>query len=102
MDYRNRFIQDLETALTGIYDANQITIISNIAVKALQPYELTERCTALAPLDDYNEKTLKRYRACLIINGKSEKTIGQYLRTCGKLADLLHKPYNKMDTQDIR
>ena len=102
MDYRNRFIQDLETALTGIYDANQITIISNIAVKALQPYELTERCTALAPLDDYNEKTLKRYRACLIINGKSEKTIGQYLRTCEKLADLLHKPYNEVDTQDIR
>ena len=93
MDYRSRFIQDLETALTGIFDPGQVAIISRTAVKALQPYELTERCTALAPLDDYNEKTLKRYRACLIINGKSEKTIGQYLRTCEKLADLLHKPY---------
>lgn len=102
MDYRSRFIQDLETALTGIFDPGQVVIISRTAVKTLQPYELSERCTALAPLDDYNEKTLKRYRACLIINGKSEKTIEQYLRTCGKLADLLHKPYNEMDTQDIR
>lgn len=102
MDYRSRFINDLETALTGIFDPGQVAIISRTAVKTLQPYELTERCTALAPLDDYNEKTLKRYRACLVINGKSEKTIGQYLRTCGKLADLLHKPYNEVDTQDIR
>lgn len=102
MDYRSRFIQNLETALTGIFDPGQVAIISRTAVKTLQPYELTERCTALAPLDDYNEKTLKRYRACLIINGKSEKTIEQYLRTCGKLADLLHKPYNEVDTQDIR
>lgn len=102
MDYRSRFIQDLETALTGIFDPGQVAIISRTAVKALQPYELTERCTALAPLDDYNEKTLKRYRACLIINGRSHKTIEQYLRTCVKLADLLRKPYNKVDTQDIR
>lgn len=102
MDYRNRFIQDLETALTGIFDPGQVAIISRTAVKALQAYELTERCTALAPLDDYNEKTLKRYRACLIINGRSQKTIEQYLRTCLKLADLLHKPYKEVDTQDIR
>ena len=102
MDYRNRFIQDLETALTGIFDSGQVAIISRTAVKTLQPYELSERCTALAPLDDYNEKTLKRYRACLLINGRSEKTIEQYLRTCVKLSDLLHKPFNKVDTQDIR
>lgn len=102
MDYRSRFIQDLETALTGIFDPGQVAIISRTAVKTLQPYELSERCTALAPLDDFNEKTLRRYRACLLINGRSPKTIEQYVRTCVKLSDMLHKPFNEVDAQDLR
>lgn len=101
-DPRMEYIQKLETMLSSIYDAAQISIISNIAVKALSDYEITERCTELAPLDDFNERILKRFRACLLIEGKAESTAAQYIRTCKKLEDLLHKRYDEVGVYDLR
>ena len=90
-DQRMEYIRELETQLSSVFSTAQISLISNAAIKALSEYEITERCTELVILDDYNERILKRYRACLMINGRSEKTIYQYIRTCIKLSDLLHK-----------
>lgn len=101
-DYRLNFIRDLETGLSSTFDAAQISLISNIAVKALSDYEITERCTDLVPLDDFNEKIIKRYTASLIVDGKSKGTIKQYARTCNCLSDLIHKPFNEMNTYDLR
>lgn len=101
-DQRMQYIKDLELALSSIFDTAQISIISNAAIKALAEYEITERCTDLVILDDYNERILKRYRACLMINGRSEKTIYQYIRSCIKFSDMLHKPFNEVGSYDIR
>ena len=101
-DPRMEYIQKLETMLSSIYDAAQISIISNTALKALSDYEITERCTELAPLDDFNERILKRFRVCLLIEGKSESTAKQYIRTCRKLDDKIHKRYDEMGVYDLR
>lgn len=101
-DPRMEYIRKLETMLSSVYDAAQISVISNTALKALSDYEITERCTDLAPLDDFNEKILKRFRACLLIEGKAESTAAQYLRTCRKLEDLLHKRYDEVGVYDLR
>lgn len=101
-DQRMEYIKKLETMLSSVYDAAQISVISNTALKALSDYEISERCTELAPLDDFNERILKRFRACLLIEGKSESTAYQYLRTCRKLEDLLHKRYDEIDVYDLR
>lgn len=102
IDYRMQFIRDLETILSSTFDAAQIILISNAVIKALSAYEISERCTDLVIPDDYNERILKRYRACLMINGRSEKTIYQYIRTCIKLSDLLHKNFNEIGAYDLR
>lgn len=101
-DARMEFVRSLEIVLSGSFDNTQISVISNAAVKALSDYEITKRCTDLAPLDDFNERIIKRYSACLLLDGKSEKTVRQYVRTCRKLSDLIHKRFDEMGTYDIR
>lgn len=101
-DIRMEFVRSLEIILSSSFDIPQISIISNAAVKALSDYEISRRCTDLVPLDDFNERIIKRYSACLLLDGKSEKTVAQYVRTCRKLSDLLHKRFDEMGTYDIR
>ncbi len=76
-DYRMQFVKEVETNLACRYDPEEIAMISNMVVKALEGYELTERCTELALRDDVNEKLIRRYRACLMVDGKSDKTAYQ-------------------------
>lgn len=101
-ELRMEYIKKLETMLSSVYDAAQISVISNTALKALSDYEISERCTELAPLDDFNERILKRFRACLLIEGKAESTANQYLRSCRKLDDKIHKRYDEIDVYDLR
>ena len=100
-DYRERLTNELEVLLQTL-DVDDIPMISDGFVKILSQYEVTERCTDIIVLDDENEKLLKRYKACLSIDGKSKNTISQYIRECKKLADMLGKPYTEMGTYDIR
>ena len=101
-DYRMNFIRDLETELSSVYNATQVAMISNITTKLLSGYEITERCTDLVPLDDINDKLIKRYKACLLVDGKSPKTAYAYERTCIRLSEKLQKPFPEMNTYDIR
>lgn len=101
-DYRMEFIREVETSLACRYDPDEIAVISNIVVKALEGYELTERCTELVVQDDFNERMIRRYGACLLVDGKSTKTIGQYVRTAKKLSDLIRKPFTEMGAYDAR
>ena len=101
-DYRLSFVQDVETALAGMFAPAQISVIANTVIKAMDAYEITKRCTDLVPLDDTNEKLIKRYRACLMVDGKSEKTIYQYTRTIRKLSECIQKPFPEMGAYDVR
>ena len=101
-DYRTSFIRDVEVALSANFTQEQIAIISNTVVKALANYEIVERCTDLVPLDDTNERLIKRYRACLMVDGKSEKTIYQYERTVRKLIELIPKPVTEIGSYEVR
>lgn len=101
-DYRMDFIREVEVNLACRYDPEEIAVISNLVVKALEGYELTERCTELALRDDTNEKLIRRYRACLMIDGKSDRTAYQYVRTVTKLSETIRKPFPEMSAYDIR
>ena len=101
-DYRNSFIRDTEEQLTAFLDQQTVHRVSDIITKVLADYEITERCTEIAVQDDGNERLLKRYAACLTIDGKSERTIYQYVRTCRRLSDTINKPFTEMGVYDIR
>lgn len=101
-DYRMSLIQDVENELIHQFTPDQVTMISNIVLKALSGYEITERCTDIVPLDDTNRKLIKRYRACLMVDGKSDKTIYGYWRSLERLSSAMNKPFTEMGTYDIR
>jgi len=101
-DYRMSFVGDVETALASLFQSDQILKISNAVIKALENYEITERYTDLVPLDDTNERLIKRYKACLMVDGKSEKTIYQYERTVRKLIRTIPRNVTEMGVYDIR
>ena len=102
-DYRDQFLQTVQQMLVPIIDDSTLVgVISDKITIALNDYEITERCTELVPLDSINEKLIKRYCACLAVDGKSEKTIYQYRRSITLLSDFLNKPFPEMKTYDIR
>lgn len=103
MDYREKLTKDLEVLFQSLINVQADSfMVSNQIVKTLADYEITGRCTEVVPVDDMNNKLLKRYSACLRIDGKSEKTIYQYIRACNKLSEVITKPFTEMDTYDIR
>ena len=101
-DYRMEFIRSVEASLVSTFSQEQIMLISNMIVKELDMYEITERCTDVIPVEDINENIAKKYFACLMIDGKSKNTIYQYIRTIRKLSNAIQKPYPEMVTYDIR
>ena len=100
-DCREKLVREVEILLQTL-DVDEAGMIADGFVKILADYDVTERCTDLALLDDVNEKLLKRYSACLLIDGKSEKTIYMYVRQCRKLSEVIQKPFTEMGTYDIR
>ena len=102
-DYRNQFLQSVEEILVHfVQDPVTVNAMANKITIALNDYELTERCTEIVPRESINEKLIKRYCACLAVDGKSEKTIYQYRRSVTLLSDFLGKPFPEMGTYDIR
>lgn len=101
-DYRMSIIRAVETELVSHFDPEQVNLISHVLTKALAEYEIAERCTSIEPYDNGNEQILKRYAACLIVDGKSQNTVKQYIRTCRKLHEVIGKPYTEMNAYDVR
>lgn len=100
-DIRLQFIRQVEEAVIVLPPEHRDYMVYTIT-KILSQYEVTERCTDLVTVDPTNERIRKRYFACLMIDGKSEKTIYQYQRTLARLEDALGKPYTDMGVYDIR
>ena len=95
-DCRVDLIRSLEERLLRILPKEDAESVITELIQTLDQYEVTERSTALTVYESENEKTLKRYCACLFIDGKSEKTIKQYQRTIMKMTEMLQKPYTEI------
>lgn len=101
-DYRSQFVRAIEYGLAEVVPVEIIPSIINVVTSTLNDYEITERCTDIIVADDLNERLVKRYCACLMVDGKSEKTVYQYRRTIQKLSEFLEKRYTEMGAYDIR
>ena len=101
-DYKQELITDVTTALTGTLDAESIGAVSEEMSVALRDYEVTKQIKQLVTYDGANEMILKRYKACLLIAGKSPKTITAYEYTIKKLFEALQKNYLDMTVSDLR
>lgn len=102
IDYRERITDAIVMEAFDFMPSEQVEAFKNRVVMILGKYEITEQCTDLIIYDDANERLLKRYVGCLRIDGKSEKTIYQYIRSCRALAKTIGKKFTEMGVYDIR
>lgn len=100
---KDQLLKDIEIRLATCCPGIDRDKILNQIIASLQDYDVVERVTDLVVRhEDINERILKRYIACIRIDGKSDGTVKQYFRTCTKLSDMIGKPYTEMTAYDIR
>ena len=102
MDIREKLINDIIEELSAVYNAENLGIIRTATVKVLSNYEVAERSTAITLYDDRNERLLKRYAACMNVDGKSDKTIALYVARIKAFSEFVGINLEDVGTYDIR
>ena len=101
-DYRQNLIKSIEESIITVVDREAAELITGKIIRILNDYEVTKRCTEIVPYDDQNDRIIKRYCACLMVDGKSQKTIDQYRRAVRKAADFIGAPLPEIGVYDLR
>lgn len=72
-------LKDIEIVLRPRVENNNLydEIVSKVAF-LLKNYDVSNKCYALTIYNDENIRILNRYKACLLVEGKSEQTIEAY------------------------
>lgn len=101
-DYREVLVRSIEESLLTILSPDTIKNVSDRIICILNDYEVTKKCTDIVPYNDSNERILKRYCACLKIDGKSDKTIYCYSKTIKRFLESIGRPIREVGVYDIR
>ena len=101
-DYKEQLIKKVSESLVEVLSKEQIEKVSEELIRSLKEYDVTKSETQIVPYSGENEAILKRFCACLMVEGKSEKTIAQYRRTAVKLFKTAQRNYTEMGVYDIR
>lgn len=81
----------------------QIREVDMALTALLQKYEVVERCTDLALMNEQsNDKILNTYIASMRLEGHSEHTLEQYSDAVRKLLQDIPKDFSEIRTNDIR
>lgn len=102
MDIRAQIIDKILLELKNKVSSDVSITIQDILIVELNNYEVTERCTELALVDDSAEVMLKKFVVTKCVEGLSENTIRRYVDENKKLIEFLNKPLNEITTFDIR
>lgn len=102
IDYREQVISTILAETYDMINPDDRERFESKVILILGKYTIAEQSTEIVPYDNTNDKLLKRYIGCLRVDGKSDRTIYQYARTCRKLAEMSGKKYTEMNAYDIR
>lgn len=102
IDYKERLLKDFEDRLSTVVPHNEVDKISSVLLMTLADYHVEKESRELIVLDDYNDRVLNTYSNCLLIEGKSEKTVKQYRRELNKIGSVINKKFCDMTTYDLR
>lgn len=103
MDIRDKIIQSVTAALQAQgQQESVIAAVQDALVIQLQDYEIQERCTAVATVDNSAEAMLKRYLATKRIEGLADSTLRRYAEINLEVIRFLGKPLYEVTTYDLR
>ena len=99
---KEQFIQAIKTKLAYIVDADTAEKVIYTVTLELKDYDLAKRSTELVVYDDENQKVIKSFLGCLMVEGKSKGTIRQYKYSLKWLFEFLgNRKYSEITTADI-
>lgn len=102
MQAKETFIQTIKSGLADLVDADTAEKVIDMVVLELKDYDLAKRSTELVPYDDENQKVIKSFLGCLMVEGKSKGTIRQYKYSLKWLFEFLgNRKYSEITTADI-
>lgn len=82
---KDKLLREIEIKLSLQFPEEQREKIMQTVISSLNDYDVTQRVTDLTVRhEDINERILKRYVACIRIDGMKDSTIRQYARTLKK------------------
>lgn len=102
-----KMVKELECCLTTEFvrngiDSLQLNDCLLRIVSIIGKYDVQEKKQEIVETKISNAKLFKTYVACLRLEGKSEKTIAQYLRTNRQFSDFINKSFLNVDSFDVR
>ena len=102
-----KLVKELECCLTTEFVKNgidnlQLNDCLFRIVSIIGKYDVQEKKQEIVETKTSNAKLFKMYVACLRLEGKSEKTIAQYLRTNKQFSDFINKSFLNVDSFDVR
>lgn len=99
---KEQFIQAIKTKLAYLVDADTAEKVIDMVTLELKDYDLAKRSTELVVYDDENQKAIKSFLGCLMVEGKSKGTIRQYKYSLKWLFEFLgNRKYSEITTADI-
>lgn len=101
-DYKTELLERIQMIVGPTVDHETATFIMSAITVQMNDYEITKMSTEVAIRDSTNDELLKRYAACLLIEGKSKKTIKQYQMSLKRLSEFSRKNLPEINQNDIR
>ena len=101
-DYKTELLERIQMVIGPTLERDTAAYIISAITVQLNDYEVTRRTTEVAVLDNTNDELIKRYAACLMIEGKAKGTIIQYGRSLKRLAEFSGKNLPDVNHNDIR
>jgi len=97
------FIDTIMEKFAGKFDYEQLNLIRNIVMVSMEDYDITPKQTEVSTTTstEVNERLMKMYVAELKVNGKSEKTIKQYIRNTTKFIQACNKVCVDINSNDV-
>lgn len=101
-DNRLDLVNEFRESLISKVSSSVAELVTDELIKIVRDYDITKACRELVTFDDIDYRILKRYCACLTIDGKSQNTIEAYYYTVSKLFNAIQKHFTDMTVYDIR
>lgn len=99
-DYREELLNKILVALykTGIDD---LSTIKPLLIQAIGNYEISERCTDIAVIDDSNMQLIKLFLTTKKVEGGSTETAKSRFYVLREFNDTMQKPFVEVTTFDV-
>lgn len=102
MDLRSTIINAVSATVCNILTSEQLQAVQDSLTLQLNAYEIQERTTEIATIDNTPDSMLAKFLATKRIEGKSEATIRRYRDACYMMIHTLCRPLHEITTYDLR